>query len=180
MHERVRGCRRPRTVSVDFSSEPSAPPRPRRRGDDEIKGFVDALVCPACHAIQKQEIWFVDEALYARLNGQAGVWPHLCPGCLRVVRGLYEGEVLLQSSLLIPTKSVALHLIRKEEERARRRNPVSRLTAIEDHGSEIIVLTTTTALAERIGQVFHHIYEGDLEISRPPAAHACRVHWFRQ
>jgi hypothetical protein len=180
MHERVRGRRRSREDIPDGPAYPSAPPRLRRRGDDEVKGLVHTLVCPACHAIQRETLWFVDEALYAQMDGQPGVWPRLCPGCLRVARGVYEGEVLLQSALLIPTKSVALNVISNEEERARCRNPMSRLTAIEDRGDELVVLTTTTILAERIGKAFHRIYEGDLEISRPPTGNACRVRWFRE
>lgn len=180
MHERVRGRRRPHEVIADVTANVPEAPRPRRRGDDEIQGFAHTLVCPACHAIQKETQWFVDEALYAQLDGQPGVWPRLCPGCLRVARGLYEGEVVLQSALLIPTKSVALDVISNEEERARCRNPLSRLTAVEDRGDEMIVLTTTTVLAERIGKAFHRIYDGDLQISRPSAGNACRVRWSRQ
>jgi hypothetical protein len=154
--------------------------RPRVRRDDEIKGLVHTLLCPACHAIQRGEAWFVDEEQYARLDGQPGVWPTLCPGCMRVARGMYEGEVILRSRLLVETKSAALDLISNEEERARCTNPLSRLTAVEDYGDEIKVLTTTPILAERIGQVFRKVYDGDLEIRRPPLQKVAYVRWRRE
>ena len=150
------------------------------RRDDEVPGLVHTYVCPACHAILKDTVWFVDEGLYHQLGEQAGVWPALCPGCLRVAKGMFAGEVLLQSRLLVPTKPEALRLIDIEEERARCSDPVSRLTAVEDHGDEIKVLTTTPLLAERIGKAFRKVYEGDLEIERLRQGNSCRVLWRRE
>jgi len=161
----------------DWPSEAVYAPNPRARRDDEVEGLVHTFICPACHAILKDESWFVDEALYRQLDGQPGVRPSLCPGCLRVVRGRYEGEVVLQSPLLALTKAAALQLIGQEELRAHRANPMSRVTAVEDRGDEITVLTTTTILAERIGRVFRRMFDGRLEIQRPPVAQHYRVHW---
>lgn len=155
-------------------------PRSRGRRDDEVKGLVHTFICPACHAILKDETWFVDEALYQQLEGQPGVRPALCPGCLRVVRGTYEGEVVLHSKLLVSTKAAALELISNEEQRAHNANPMSRLTAVEDHGDEITVHTTTPVLAERIGRVFRRVYDGNLEIQRPPVTRLYHVRWQRE
>ncbi len=172
MRDRPRWRERPQWVAVT--------PRPATRRDDEVKGLVHAFVCPACHAILREEAWFVDEPLYLELDGKAGVRPVLCPGCLKVARGVYEGEVVLHSRLLVPTKSAALELIGNEEERARCTNAVSRLTAVEDLGDEIKVLTTTPMLAERIGKAFRRVYDGDLEIDRQPWDKMCRVSWHRE
>jgi hypothetical protein len=154
-------------------------PRSRGRRDDEVKGLIHTFICPACHAILKDQAWFVDEALFRQLDGKPGVWPALCPGCLKVARGVYEGEVILQSRLLVQTKSVALELIGNEEERARRSNPLSRLTAVEDCGDEIKILTTTPLLAERIGKAFCRVYEGNMEIQQTPSVKFRRVVWRR-
>ncbi len=81
--------------------------------------------------------------------------------------------------MLVPSKSAALDLISNEEERARSANPVSRLTAVEDHGDEIKVLTTTPLLAERIGKAFRRIYDGDLDVQYLPWNQFCRVRWHR-
>jgi len=142
--------------------------------------LVHTLVCPACHAILKDVIWFVDEAQYREIDGKPGVRPALCPGCLKVARGIYEAEVILQSRLLIPSKSAAMDLISNEEERARCSNPMARLTAVEDFGDEIKILTTTALLAERIGKAFRKAYEGDLEIQRQTPQAFCRVRWHRE
>lgn len=171
MKDRVRWQNTPRQVY-----RPA--PRARGRRDDEIKGFIHTFVCPACHAILKEINWFVDEEQYWQIEGKPGVWPALCPGCLKVARGTYDAEVILRSPLLIPSKSAALDLISKEEERARRFNPLARLTALEDFGDEIQVLTTTPALAERIGRAFRKVYEGDLDIQ--PSQTLCRVRWCRE
>ncbi len=156
------------------------PPRPPHWHDDEVRGLVQAFVCPACHAILSDQDWFVDEQLYRRLLGHPGVRLALCPGCLRVAQGQFEGEVILHSRVLVPSKSAALQLLTKEEERARCSNPLSRLTAVEDRGDEIKILTTTPMLAERIGRAFRKVYEGDLEIHYLPWQAFCRVRWHRE
>jgi hypothetical protein len=156
-----------------------SPPQ-RGRRDDEVKGLIHTFICPACHAILKDQAWFVDEALYRQLDGKPGVWPALCPGCLKVARGAYAGEVILHSRLLVQTKSIAFELIGNEEERARCSNPLSRLTSVEDLGDEIKITTTTSALAERIGKVFCKVYDGKLEIQQTPLAKHCCVRWHRE
>lgn len=155
-------------------------PQPRGRRDDEVKGLIHAFICPACHAILRDNVWYVDEQEYRQLESEPGVRLALCPGCLKVARGVYEGEVILQSRLLVPSKSAALDLISNEEERARCSNPLSRLTALEDYGDEIKILTTTPILAERIGKAFRKIYEGNLEIQHFPWQRFCRVRWYRE
>ena len=172
MRDRVRWRERPQRVAYA--------PQPRGRRDDEVKGLVHTFICPACHAILKDQAWFVDEVLYRQLDGKPGVWPALCPGCLKVARGMYEGEVILQSRLLVPTKSAAFELIGNEEERARCSNPMSRLTAVEDFGDEIKILTTTPILAECIGKAFRKIYEGEVEIQNTPWEKLRRVRWHRE
>lgn len=170
MRDRVRWSERP------YGGWPAARARGR---DDEVKGFVHTLVCPACHAILQDNTWFVDEERYGQLDGRSGVWPTLCPGCLRVARGTYKGEVILRSRLLVLSKSAALDLISNEEERARCNDPLSRLTAVEDYGDEIKVLTTTPVLAERIGRAFRRVYEGQLEIQDAAPQDVRRVLWHR-
>lgn len=151
-----------------------------QRPDEEVKGLVNAYVCPACHAILDDVVWYVDEALYWRLEGQPGIRMALCPGCLRVAQGVYEGEVILKSRLLVPSKSAAMRLLIIEEERARCSNPLSRVTAVEDRGDEMKILTTTPMLAERIGKAFCKVYEGNLDIQYLPWQEFCRVRWHRE
>jgi hypothetical protein len=92
---------------------------------------------------------------------------------------MYDGEVMLCSPLLVPNKAQALQLIRNEEDRARELDPLSRLADVDDRGDHIAVLTTTVALAERIGKAFHRSFKGSLRLEYLPDEQFVRVRWKR-
>ncbi|MBX6772997.1 MAG: hypothetical protein IRY83_14810 [Chloroflexi bacterium] len=137
------------------------------------------LVCSRCHAISVQKRWFLDEHRYAELQTRPGVQFVVCPGCLRIERQIYDGEVRLRSPLLRMRRTQALGMIRNAEDQARQTNPFSRLASVVATGEEIYILTTTRWLAERIGKIFHKAFKGDLEIHRLPGERFVRVRWSR-
>jgi len=92
---------------------------------------------------------------------------------------MYDGDVLLRSSLLAANKVQALHLIHHEADRARRLNPLCRLASLEDRGEEIAILTTCVALAERIGKSFQQSFKGKLVLQHLPDEQFVRVRWCR-
>jgi NMD protein affecting ribosome stability and mRNA decay len=153
---------------------------PDRRFDRQVPDEPGILICPACHAVSVEKRWFVDEAKYAELQNRSDVRHTLCPGCWRIARRIYEGDVLLRSPLLVEHKADVLNLIYNEEERARADNPLSRLAYIDDRGDEISILTTTEFLAERIGKAFQKAYDGELSIQHLPRERFCRVRWIRE
>lgn len=137
------------------------------------------IVCPRCHAISVQKRWFLDEARYQQLRTTPGVQLVICPGCRRIQRQVYDGDVRLCSRLLLANKAQALAIIRHEEDKARVTNPFSRLGSVVDYGDRIDVLTTTCWLAERIGKAFHKAFKGQLDLQRLPDEKFVRVRWSR-
>jgi hypothetical protein len=121
----------------------------------------------------------VDEEKYSDLRNVPGVEEVVCPGCRRIEAHVYEGEVLLESPLLISRKNEAVNLIHSTEEEARLDNPISRVASIEVRDGVIYVLTTTRWLAERIGKEFAKALGGHLTIDKPPREKFVRVHWIR-
>ncbi len=138
------------------------------------------IICPRCHAISEQKRWYIDEQRYRALEHMPGVEKVLCGGCKRIQEGIYEGEVLLKSPLLLFRKDEALNLIRNTEKEARFENPLSQVASIEERDDEIYVLTTTAWLAERIGKEFHKALGGELTIDTPPYEKFARVRWIRE
>jgi hypothetical protein len=137
------------------------------------------IVCPRCHAISLQKRWFLDEGRYQLLRDRPTTRLVVCPGCRRIERHEYQGEVTLESPLLARNKVQALHLIYHEEAKARQDNPISRLAAVQDHGDRIEVSTTTRFLAEQIGRAFHKSFKGSLAVQRLPEEEFVRVRWCR-
>ena len=137
------------------------------------------IICPRCHAISDSKRWYFDEARYQVLKDRSDVTVMTCPGCDRLDRQIYEGEVHLRSPLLARQKEQALNLIYNQETEAMQENPISRLAAVQDHGEEIAVITTTRFLAERIGKEFRKAFDGKLRIDRLPREKFARVYWER-
>jgi hypothetical protein len=137
------------------------------------------LICPRCHAISTIKRWFFDERRYWQLTLQPGVGVVTCPGCQRLDRRTYEGEVHLRSELLLHNKRQALGMIRNQEREAMEENPIARLANVQDHGQEIAVITTTQFLAERIGKEFKKAFDGHLRIDSHPRERFSRVYWER-
>lgn len=150
-----------------------------KRSTEEQPDQPGTIVCPRCHAISLEKRWFLNESLYERLRALPDTKQVVCPGCRRVEQQIYEGDVILRSELLTANKQQALNLIYHEEDQARQINPFSRLADVEDRGAEIAVLTTTIALAERIGKAFHRSFKGSLGLQYLPGEKFVRVRWKR-
>lgn len=158
------------------ATEDWRPPKKRFQTGEDRPG---TLICPRCHAISNIKRWFFDEQLYQQLKDRPNVEAVTCPGCERLDRQIYEGEVHLRSPLLARNKPQALGLIRNQEREAMHENPISRIGVVQDHGEEIAVFTTTRFLAERIGKEFKKAFDGHLRVDRLPREKAARVYWER-
>ncbi|OPZ85283.1 MAG: hypothetical protein BWY76_01477 [bacterium ADurb.Bin429] len=149
----------------------------RRFADAEVPP--GPAVCPRCHASLETDHWQYDEHRYHRLRTLPETQTMLCPGCTRVERRLYEGEVRIRHRWDVFDKETLLNLIHNEEARARAANPSARIALIEDHGDELYILTTTRFLAERIGKALHKACHGTLRLSPLPRERFTRVWWER-
>lgn len=135
------------------------------------------LICPRCRAISTHKRWFLNEPLYERLREESTMRLVLCPGCQRIERREYEGEVHLRGPLLKEIQPQVMGLIAHLENQARQANPISRVASVEDCGREILIYTTTNSLAERIGRALHRAFKGQLRFQRLPGEHYSRICW---
>lgn len=136
-------------------------------------------VCKKCHALYSGKRWFYDENLYKEMIKKKPPLI-LCPGCQGVEQKRVDGIVNLKSFLLKDHKDEVINLIRHEEERAKEKNPLSRIVEIRTRGEEIEINTTTQFLATRIGHALEKAYSGKLGISKLPRESFVRVNWVRE
>ncbi|MHB9132371.1 MAG: hypothetical protein ACYDBB_14970 [Armatimonadota bacterium] len=137
-------------------------------------------ICERCHSYLETDHWLYDEQRYRELKVQSGIHVTLCPGCVRVERRLYEGEVTIRHQWDKVDKGDVMHLIHNEEARARVTNPSARVAILEDHGDELYVLTTTQFLAKRIGRQLYKAYRGALTVTPLLHERFTRVCWARE
>jgi len=137
-------------------------------------------ICSRCHSYLETDHWRYDEHRYLQLKGRSDIHVMLCPGCSRVEKRLYEGEVLVKHDWSNVDKQEVLNLIHHEEARARATNPTARIALMEDRGDELYILTTTQFLAVRIGKELHKAYRGTLKVTPLPRERFSRVRWARE
>lgn len=143
------------------------------------EGLHDMALCRECHAIYHNKRWFLDEALYQeRVRGKGSLLV-LCPACQKIRDRFIEGFVTLKGDFLKGHKEEILNLIRNKEERARSYNPLDRIIEIKDKGDVVEITTTTEKFAQRIGQILHRAYHGEVEYKWSEDDKVARVAWSR-
>ena len=151
-------------------------PGRRFQGQDSLAG---QIICPVCHAISDGRHWLLDEETYQRLRTNPEVKVELCPADQRILRQMYDGEVVLQGGWLDAHKAEVLNWVRNDEKRARESNPMARLATVEERDGGIYILTTSQALARRIGSGLKSAFKGRLKTQRLPYEAFTRVRWAR-
>lgn len=137
------------------------------------------VVCSRCHAYLETDHWRYDERRYLQLTEHPEVRTMLCPGCTRVEKRLYEGEVIARHDWSAVAKGEVLNLVHHEEARARATNPTARIALLVDRGDDLYILTTTEFLARRIGIELQKAYRGALQLMPLPRERFIRVRWER-
>ena len=76
-------------------------------------------------------------------------------------------------------KEQILHLIRNEETRAKKNNPLERIILIKDQGTTVEVQTTSDRFAQRIGMEIQRAYKGEVNYHWARDDKFIRVTWQR-
>jgi len=137
-------------------------------------------ICSRCHAYLETDHWLYNEHRFHELEQRSDIHVTLCPGCLRVERRLYEGEVTIRHHWGDAEKNEILNLIHHEEAKARITNPSARIALMVDRDNELYLLTTTQFLAERIGKEINKARQGTLTVTPLPRERFSRVRWIQE
>lgn len=138
-----------------------------------------ASICTRCGAICHDKHWYIDPDMLKSLSRDPDVRTVHCPGCDRIERKIYDGEVILESELLVTHRESCLALIKHTEGKAWHDNPMSRIASMNENGRRIEILTTTRWLASRLGKQFYKSFKGTLEIKPSHREKFIRVYWSR-
>lgn len=136
-------------------------------------------LCRDCGAVGMQKHWFVDKGLSTRCALDPLVRLTICPGCKRIEDKHYEGELTLESNLLSANRDMVYGTLFHAAAKGFLHNPLSRIAVFEDDGDRLRVVTTTCALAERMGKAIHRSLKGKLEIKPSPNEKFVIVKWHR-
>jgi len=118
----------------------------------QTHGPHEVTVCGECKSVYHDQRWYLEKQAgdTARLSGEVG--HTTCPACLKIRDKMPGGIVKLTGGFLNSHKEEILNLIKNQDDRARRVNPLERVMQIEANGGVMDVHTTNEKLAQRIGR----------------------------
>jgi hypothetical protein len=152
----------------------------RNRQDDQGRDTAKGqAICPTCMSFSDGKHWHMDEEQYLQLRSEPDVRVEQCPACQKIERQMYDGEVVLEGDWMVDHKEEILNFVHNEESRAMGSNPMARIASLEDRGDSIYILTTSSALARRIGAGIESAFNGHLDLQKLQYEDFIRVRWRR-
>jgi hypothetical protein len=150
------------------------PDQPR----DEGSAPAGKMVCAGCHAVYERKHWHISEPDYERMRQADDVTIiAACPGCKRIADKDFHGELTILGPPLRQPVDERYQRILDAEARARHINPIGRVGEVQIAPGKWTVLTTTPALAVRLGHELQKAFGGQLSIDKPPQSDQARVLW---
>jgi NMD protein affecting ribosome stability and mRNA decay len=123
--------------------------------------------------------WIYDEGEHSKLMRTKKAEVTLCPGHQRLEKRRVDGVVTLKGEFLESHYDEAINLINNIAEKQQQRNVAALVYNMHKNGDGIMVETTDTSLAERIGKEFEKAFNGNLAIQWLDDAEFVRVNWSR-
>lgn len=111
------------------------------------------LWCTDCGAVYYRRRWTLtpQEEVRARVESMAGVSFALCPACRKIHDRYPSGELRIIGAGA-DEKEGLLRLLVNQETKAREKNPLERIMAVEAEGPVWKIDTTTEKLAQHLGR----------------------------
>jgi hypothetical protein len=128
--------------------------------------------CAGCGAVYRRGRWAWGGAAEALAKT-------LCPACLRVRQHLPAGYVTLRGEFFRAHSAEILKRVRACERAEASDHPLERIMAIEARNGGVVVTTTDSHLARRIGEALRRAYKGELRLRYSRAENLLRVTWTR-
>lgn len=172
-------AREPSQADRHAESRQFRPDTPHHEGP-QPGGEAGQAVCVRCHAVRHQKHWHLDEQAATALLAQGEVEQVICPGCLKVEREEFDGQVVLSGAFVEAHQDEIIGLIRNTEALLRANNPMARVASVTATADRLEVLTISPFLAERIGKEVRKAYDGKLQIQHADREAFIRVTWLRE
>jgi len=130
--------------------------------------------CTECGAVFSRGRWS-----WEKLSSSLTAHQIICPACRRIADRYPAGYIEIKGEFFTGHRDEILNLIERVEQQEKGRHPLERLMSLAPEGDHLLVTTTGTHLARRIGQALARAYKGELTFDYAPADQHIRVYWQR-
>jgi len=128
--------------------------------------------CRGCGAVYRRGRWTWGAA------GE-GARPVRCPACARIREGMPAGYLSLSGAYLEANRDDIVRRLRRCEKAESRSHPLQRIMQVAREDGGMIVTTTDSHLARRLGEALVKSFKGDAEYRYGREDNLLRVTWRR-
>ena len=139
----------------------------------------DMALCKKCGAVYHEKHWYERADLPGTLSVARNSGLVLCPACQKIKDKYAEGYLTIEGHFVSEHADEILSLIDNKEDRQFRMNPLEQIIEIRRFEGRIEVQTTTDKLAQRIGQLLHKTFSGEIAYKWSGDTKLARVVWTR-
>jgi NMD protein affecting ribosome stability and mRNA decay len=143
------------------------------------KGLKEPAQCTICRSVLHHKRWYVKEDPVVQKLQESSFRPTVCPACRKAREHYAEGVITLRGEFLSAHKEEILQLVRNEESRAKKENPLEGILSTKESGGTVEIQTTTERFAERIGKEIKRAYKGEITFHWTHGDKLVRVEWSR-
>lgn len=126
-------------------------PKPKKEEQEFGPGKKSILFCKKCNAVYFYKSWHHNLENYPHLKENKDIGFSLCPACLLIKNGKFEGELIIKN-LEGKNKAELINAIKNIGEIAQKKDIQDRIIKIEDNKEEIRVTTTENQLVQKIAK----------------------------
>jgi predicted Zn-ribbon and HTH transcriptional regulator len=108
-----------------------------------------------------------------------GARPVRCPACRRLREGMPAGYIRLSGGYLRVHREEIVRRMRRCEAAEKRAHPLQRIMAVAAERGDLVVTTTDSHLARRIGEALVKAFKGSAEYAYGREDNLLRVGWSR-
>lgn len=144
-------------------------PKDIYKSDGKLK---EPTVCVNCNALYQggRWTWGIPETTAASTT---------CPACQRLLDNAPAGFVAIDKAFYEGHRKEILELVRATEEREKTEHALERIMAISEEPDQLLVTTTGTHLANRIGHALTGAYKGKASFDYDDSQTRLDVNWAR-
>lgn len=152
----------------------------QKAGHKSDKKISEPASCKVCGAVYINNHWTFDKDVL-RGDGFKKIEPAevICPACLQIRNGVPSGFVYIKGEFFTRHREEIESLLKNEEKKLNKTNPLSRIMDFEIVDSGAVVTTTTEQLAQHFGRSLEKAYGGNVSYDFSRGNKLARVYWER-
>ncbi len=129
-------------------------------------------VCSECHALYSNGRWSW------KSTGECANRV-ICPACKRIADHYPAGYIVIKGPFFLKKREEILALVHHIEDQEKSEHPMERIVSIAEENDHILITTTGTHVARRIGEALCRSYKGEYSCKYADAEDTVRISWQR-